>query len=100
MIQKMKTYTVKRASSSEQNDYGEIIESFETFPIQMLISVSTGNRNYNNLIQSTNSTHVGVYYSDYLTENDLITDEDGNQFVVTFSYPKAAKKIVDLRLVK
>ena len=100
MIQKLKEYQVNRAVKG-YNAIGEYITLEPMiFYIKMAVSVASGSTATSNLVQSTNSTHTGVYFKGSLKVGDIIKN-GAAAYRVTYVYPDGGKKkICNLQMVQ
>lgn len=97
MIQKLRRYEVHRAER-RYNEIGEEIRGEElVFPLEALITITTGNTTYSNLIQSVQSTHTAVFYHGDLRQGDVIVDGD-SQYKVDYVYHSLRRGVAYLRL--
>jgi hypothetical protein len=97
MIQKVKEYQVQRAAEKSYNSIGEeIYNTSYTFPINLLITVASGNTAYSNLIKTIQSTHTAIFYEGDLQPKDIIID-GSDTYRVDYVYSALNHKIAYLK---
>jgi hypothetical protein len=98
----MRSVVLKHSTGQVQNTYGKLEDSTEDIPIEMAISLLSGNKFSTNNMITTESTHIGLttYDTSTISSTDII--QDGNDEYTIDYIPPTTGRInqVFLRLVK